>query len=167
MRTYQRLRIEGGCYFFTVNLAERHGNDLLVRHIDDLRDAMRTTMCGHPFSIAAMVVLPEHLHCIWQLQPGDDDFSKRWRLIKARFSRCIDRGERRSASRVAKGERGLWQRVRRTRRASTKRKRIAPYTTALPLNTAVLSCGTVFLGYFFRNDSQSHSHVFQQRNERF
>ena len=40
MRTYQRLRIEGGCYFFTANLAERHGNDLLVRRIDDLREAL-------------------------------------------------------------------------------------------------------------------------------
>jgi len=110
MRTYQRLRIEGGCYFFTVNLAERHGNDLLVRHIDDLREAILTTMRDHPFSIDAMVVLPDHLHCVWQLPPGDDDFAKRWRLIKARFSRCVDGGERISASRQRKGERGIWQR---------------------------------------------------------
>ncbi len=110
MRTYQRLRIEGGCYFFTVNLAERHGNDLLVRHIDDLREALRTTMRDHPFSIDAMVVLPDHLHCIWQLPSGDDDYSKRWRLIKARFSRRINRGEQISASRERKGERGIWQR---------------------------------------------------------
>ena len=110
MRTYQRLRIEGGCYFFTVNLAQRHGNDLLVHHIDDLREALRTTIRDHPFSIDAMVVLPDHLHCIWQLPPGDDDYSKRWRLIKARFSRCINRGEKISASRERKGERGIWQR---------------------------------------------------------
>ena len=74
MRTYQRLRIEGGCYFFTVNLAERRGNDLLIRHIDDLREALRMTMRDHPFSIDAMVVLPDHLHCIWQLPPDDDDY---------------------------------------------------------------------------------------------
>lgn len=110
MRTYQRLRLEGGCYFFTVNLAERHGNDLLVRHIDDLREAIRTTMRDHPFSVDAMVVLPDHLHCIWQLPPGDDDFPKRWRLIKARFSRCVDGGEHISVSRRRKGERGIWQR---------------------------------------------------------
>ena len=110
MRTYKRLRIDGGCYFFTVNLAERHGNDLLVRHIDDLRVAMRTTMHDHPFTIDAMVVLPEHLHCLWQMPPDDDDFPNRWRLIKARFSRCVDRGERISSSRRRKGERGIWQR---------------------------------------------------------
>ena len=110
MRIYQRLRIEGGCYFFTVNLAERHSTDLLVQHIDGLREALRTTMHDHPVSIDAMVVLPDHLHCIWQLPPGDDDYSKRWRLIKARFSRRVDRGERISASRQRKGERGIWQR---------------------------------------------------------
>jgi hypothetical protein len=42
--------------------------------------------------------------------PGDDDFPNRWRLIKARFSRCVDRGERISSSRQRKGERGIWQR---------------------------------------------------------
>lgn len=110
MRTYQRLRLEGGCYFFTVNHAERHGNDLLVRHIDDLREAMRTTMRDHPFTINAIVMLPDHLHCIWQLPPGDDDCPTRWRLIKARFSRGVERGERVSASRQRKGERGLWRR---------------------------------------------------------
>jgi len=38
--------------------------------------------------------LPDHLHRIWQLPPGDDDYPKRWRLIKARFSRGVERGER-------------------------------------------------------------------------
>jgi putative transposase len=110
MRSYKRLRIEGGCYFFTVNLAKRHGNDLLVRHIDDLREAIRITMRDHPFTIDAMVVLPDHLHCLWQMRPGDVDFPNRWRLIKARFSRCVARGERISVSRQRKGERGIWQR---------------------------------------------------------
>ncbi len=44
MRTCQRVRIEGSVYFFTVNLAQRRGNDLLVRRIDALREAMRTTL---------------------------------------------------------------------------------------------------------------------------
>ncbi|MGH6635770.1 MAG: REP-associated tyrosine transposase, partial [Gammaproteobacteria bacterium] len=47
---------------------------------------------------------------LWQLPPEDDDFPTRWRLIKARFSRAIDRGERISRSRQRKGERGIWQR---------------------------------------------------------
>jgi len=36
MPDYRRLRIPGGCYFFTVNLLDRN-NDLLVEHIDLLR----------------------------------------------------------------------------------------------------------------------------------
>jgi putative transposase len=75
-----------------------------------LRDELRKIRRDRPFTIDAMVVLPDHLHCIWQLPPGDDDYPKRWRLIKARFSRRIERGERVSASRQRKGERGIWQR---------------------------------------------------------
>ena len=110
MRTYTRARIPGATCFFTVNLAERHGNDLLIRHVDALRNAFRVTKQVHPFVIEAMVVLPEHLHCLWRLPPGDEDFPMRWRLIKAHFSRMLPRDERISASRMRKGERGIWQR---------------------------------------------------------
>ncbi len=37
MPDYRRYRIQGGTYFFTVNLLERYSNDLLIRHIDTLR----------------------------------------------------------------------------------------------------------------------------------
>ena len=38
MSDYRRLRIAGGYYFFAVNLRERARNDLLVRHVDVLRE---------------------------------------------------------------------------------------------------------------------------------
>jgi putative transposase len=41
---------------------------------------------------------------------GDANFATRWRLIKSAFSRSLPTGERISDSRVAKGERGIWQR---------------------------------------------------------
>ena len=63
-----------------------------------------------PFQIDAFVVLPDHIHTIWTLPPGDTDFSLRWRLIKQRFSRSIPPGERLSPVRLARGERGIWQR---------------------------------------------------------
>ena len=110
MRTYLRHRVLGGIYFFTVNLAERKQNDLLIRHVEILREACRYVRLRHPFIIEAMVVLPEHLHCIWTLPEGDADFPMRWRLLKAYFSRHIPTGERISASRQHKGERGIWQR---------------------------------------------------------
>lgn len=110
MRTYTRAKVPGGVYFFTVNLAERRGNDLLVRHIAALREAFRLTQRDHPFEMEAVVILPDHLHCLWRLPSHDADFPTRWRLIKARFSRLIEPGERVSASRSRKGERGIWQR---------------------------------------------------------
>ncbi|MGF1615842.1 MAG: hypothetical protein ACFCVA_18570, partial [Gammaproteobacteria bacterium] len=36
----------------------------------------------HPFEIDAIVVLPEHLHCIWTLPSGDADYPTRWRFFK-------------------------------------------------------------------------------------
>lgn len=110
MRTYTRAHAPGACYFFTVNLARRRGNDLLVRHIEALRASVATTRRDHPFAIDAMVVLPDHLHALWQLPEGDADFSTRWRLIKARFSRAVPAGEHITPSRARRGERGLWQR---------------------------------------------------------
>jgi putative transposase len=109
MPNYRRYRIPGGKYFFTVNLLERK-RDLLVRHIDDLREAVRVTKRERPFHIDAWVVLPDHMHTVWTLPPGDDDFSNRWKSIKIRFVQKLPRTERRSNVRVAKGERGIWQR---------------------------------------------------------
>ena len=57
-----------------------------------------------------MVVLPDHLHTMWQLPEGDDDFGLRWRQIKSAFSHGIEKGERISRSRERKYERGIWQR---------------------------------------------------------
>lgn len=109
MTEYRRYRIKAGCYFFTVNLVERN-RELLVEHVGTLREAFRHVRQKHPFSIDAMVVLPEHLHCIWTLPEGDDDFSLRWRQIKAEFSRNIESGERISNSWALKQERRIWQR---------------------------------------------------------
>lgn len=67
MRNYERTRVQGGTYFFTVNLAERHVSTLLVDRIDALKDEFRRTRQDHLFTMPAFVVLPEHLHCIWKL----------------------------------------------------------------------------------------------------
>ena len=109
MSNYRRYRIAGGCYFFTVNLLERN-KSLLVDHVDLLRESVRLCKQKHPFYIDAWVVLPEHMHCIWTLPEGDADFSKRWKLIKAEFSKGLPKDERRSMVRIKRGERGIWQR---------------------------------------------------------
>ena len=110
MPNYRRHRVAGGCYFFTINLLERHRNRLLVEHLDLLRQVVKQVLSHHPFHIDGWVVLPEHMHCIWTLPKGDDDYAGRIRLIKASFSKQLPKTERRNAVRRHKGERGIWQR---------------------------------------------------------
>jgi putative transposase len=83
---------------------------LLTEHIGLLRAAFRQVRAHHPFTIEAIVILPDYLHAIWTLPEGDADFAIRWRLIKSAFSRGLPRREAVSTSRSAKGERGIWQR---------------------------------------------------------
>jgi len=109
MSQYTRSHVPGGTFFFTVALLERK-RSLLVDHIEDLRESFRLVRAKHPFDIDAIVILPDHLHCIWTLPPHDHDFSMRWRLIKTRFGNCITADERLSRRRTSKGERGIWQR---------------------------------------------------------
>lgn len=109
MPDYIRAAVPGGSYFFTVALADR-SETLLVERIAALRMAFRDEMQTHRFQIDAIVVLPDHLHCIWTLPPDDADFPGRWRRIKAAFSASLPKTEGVSESRRSKGERGIWQR---------------------------------------------------------
>ena len=90
MSIYLRPRIPGAAIFFTVCLANR-ASDLLVREIETLRWAVRRTRAERPFENLAWVVLPDHLHCVWRLPPGDRDFSMRWGAIKSRFTHAVMR----------------------------------------------------------------------------
>ena len=109
MPNYHRNRVPGGTYFFTANLLDRK-SDLLVTHVDALRGAVRTVRTRAPFHIDAWVVLPEHMHCIWTLPPGDVDYTGRWRALKKAFTKSIPANEPRSAVRINRAERGIWQR---------------------------------------------------------
>ncbi|MAQ86572.1 MAG: transposase [Maritimibacter sp.] len=108
MPNYHRPRIPGATVFFTVNLADRCA-PVLVREIEALRRAVRTTRSERPFTIDAWVVLPDHMHCVWTLPDGDADYATRWSVIKARFSRAVPPGHRRASHRTRR-ERGVWQR---------------------------------------------------------
>jgi putative transposase len=97
-------------WFFTVNLADRKNNHLFIDKIDVLRDAFLYVKQRKPFHIDAIVIMPDHLHVIWTLPPDDGNYSVRWNMLKGRFSRAIDPGERISNSRRKRRERGIWQR---------------------------------------------------------
>ena len=79
-----------------------------------LRKAVQEVRIKHPFTVNAWVLLPEHLHCIWTLPEGDQDYSLRWSLIKAGFSRETTRlrhgQESIGESRRKHREKSLWQR---------------------------------------------------------
>jgi putative transposase len=109
MPNYRRNFAPGASYFFTVAAADRSAR-LLTDHITLLRRAVSEVKRDMPFDLLAMVVLPDHLHCIWSLPPADADYPTRWKKIKARFSRGLPKGEQSSTSRITKGERGIWQR---------------------------------------------------------
>ncbi|WP_305908080.1 transposase [Methylomarinum sp. Ch1-1] len=110
MSEYHRLYIPGASWFFTVVVADRKKRSLLLDNIATLRQAFRYVKQRHPFNIDAVVVLPDHLHCMWTLPEGDSDFSTRWNLLKGHFSRSLEEGERVINSRSKRGERGIWQR---------------------------------------------------------
>ena len=94
MTGYRRFYTANATWFFTVNLAERHDNHLLIEQIDALRAAFRYVKKRRAFHVDAIVIMPDYLHCIWTLPPDDADFSTHWNLLKGHFSRAIDKSER-------------------------------------------------------------------------
>lgn len=114
MSRYRRNFVPGGTYFFTVVTNRRRPflTSPTARH--SLRAALRHVRSHHPFTIDAIVLLPDHLHTVWTLPPQDVAYPLRWKQIKERFTSAYlaNGGEEASvsASRHAKGERGVWQR---------------------------------------------------------
>jgi putative transposase len=108
MVRYWRNFVAGGTYFFTVTLADRTSS-VLVDNVTALRMAFRVARHERPFTINAIVILPDHLRAIWTLPSGDSDFSGRWRRIKASFThRFVAAGVPVELHR--NGEYALWQR---------------------------------------------------------
>jgi len=86
MPDFRRYFVPGGTYFFTLVTA---GRNPLFRHQDArtlLGNTMREARKDAPFETVAIVLLPNHLHAIWTLPPGDGDYPRRWQAIKARFT---------------------------------------------------------------------------------
>jgi putative transposase len=87
MPEYRRADIPGGTYFFTVVTFARQPHLTLEPVRKALREAIADVRQSHPFRIDAWVLLPDHLHCMWTLPPGDKDFTRRWSTIKRLVSR--------------------------------------------------------------------------------
>jgi putative transposase len=104
----------GGTFFLTWVTYERRPILRSPASVARLRSAVAEVRQAHPFEILGAVILPDHVHFLWELPAGDGDFSKRVGLIKTRFTRSLD------AARVVAGdlsdsrrrhrERAVWQR---------------------------------------------------------
>jgi len=102
----------GTSFFFTLVSYRRRPIlcDAMIRA--SLRNALQTVRRAHPFLIDGLVLLPDHLHCIWTLPPDDTDFSQRWAIIKHHVSRECGASYRvrGSAASRKRGESTIWQR---------------------------------------------------------
>ena len=110
MTEYRRAYVPGATWFFTVNLAERRGNRLLLDQIDALRRSFRYVTERRPFRWmrwwSCRIISIVFGRCL----PVIRIFSMRWNLLKGHFSRAIEKSERISQSRAKRRERGVWQR---------------------------------------------------------
>ncbi len=88
--------------------AERPKVIRAIDHVALLRSAFRKAQSERPFVTDAIVILPDHLHAILTLPPGDADFSDRWRRIKGGFTRSVT-ATGAPISRDHRGEYSLWQ----------------------------------------------------------
>jgi len=114
MPEYRRSFIPGGTYFFT--LVTYHRAPILTSSASRyfLREAWLNVQDRYHFTTLAVCLLPDHLHSIWTLPEGDQDYSLRWREIKRiftlRYLESMGPDEPRNASRLKRGEAAIWQR---------------------------------------------------------
>ena len=113
MPDYRRNYVPGGTFFFTCVTYRRRpilATDLGRRC---LRAAIKTVRREHKFSIVAVVLLPDHLHTVWTLPPGDDAYPLRWMRIKEEFTNQWLAGGgtelAQTESRIKHRQRGVWQ----------------------------------------------------------
>ncbi len=112
MATFRRNRSCGATYFFTLATFLRRPLLIEAELITALRDAIKVNRNKHPFDIVAWVVLPDHMHAIWELPINDDDYAIRWASIKREVSKvALDMGRYElTPNQIKRKENGLWQR---------------------------------------------------------
>jgi putative transposase len=144
--TYRRWKIPGGSFFFTAITAARRPILTTPLGRASLRKAFADTKADYPVDVFAIVLLRDHIHCIWNLPPGDDDFSSRWAALKTSFTKGYSAGGGDEApiseSRQRKGERGIWQRRfwEHYIRNDDDLKRCADYLHYNPVKHGLVKC---------------------------
>lgn len=113
MPNWRRAWVPGGTFFFTVVTDRRTPLFAHPAARSLLGDVVRRCQQQWPFEIRAIVLLPDHLHAIWSLPPGDTAYPRRWAWIKGKFTKewLVAGGTERAVSegRRRDGRRGVWQ----------------------------------------------------------
>jgi putative transposase len=87
MSEYRRIYQAGSSFFFTVVTHNRYPVFKNKPEIQLLTESMAKIKRKYPFKMRSFVILPDHIHCIWEMPEEDCDFSLRWLCIKSLFSR--------------------------------------------------------------------------------
>jgi len=114
MPEYRRMDAPGGTFFLTIVTYERTPLFTERANVELLRTIIGSVQRERPFVFPGAVILPDHLHFIWELPASDTDFSTRVGLLKARFTKALgDQPATRGrvlVSRRRHRERSVWQR---------------------------------------------------------
>jgi len=114
MSNWRRSHVPGGTFFFTLVTYQRQPILTMPAARALLREVTLECRGKWPFDIIAIVLLPDHLHALWQLPDGDTDYSKRWGWMKKEFTKRWLAGggieKPISESRRNNRRRGVWQR---------------------------------------------------------
>lgn len=114
MPNYRRAYIEGGTYFFTIVTHNRNKILCIEENRENLKVSIEEVCGKYPFFTDAWILLPDHIHCIWTLPQGDNNFSMRWQLIKRGFTMRYNKAKNEtwaiSESRKKRKEQAVWQR---------------------------------------------------------
>jgi len=114
MSDYRRYFVPGGSYFFTMKTEHNRPLFRNPENVQLLRTKLREAKAKWPFKTIAIVLLPDHLHLLLSLPPGDDKYSARLGWVKKEFTKAYLAGggqeHRVSASRRKNRRKGVWQR---------------------------------------------------------
>lgn len=114
MPNYRRVYIPGGIYFFTLVTYCRRPLFKHLSNVELLRNAVAKAKTEKPFKFIAAVILPDHIHFIWQLPPNDSNYSQRISRLKVLFTRAYkavnSSNLELSESRYKHRESDIWQR---------------------------------------------------------
>ena len=113
MPNYIRAFRPGGTFFLTA-ITERRAPVFAAESARAMLHAAFDFCRGyHPFTLDAIVLLPDHLHMLMTLPEGDANFSLRMTILKSQFTRLyLAAGgleQPRSASRERQESHAVWQ----------------------------------------------------------